>query len=202
MLRSAARKVLWATKGMALFGGAVVTLALVFGAASTALGANGGNFILGQNNAATALTRLTGNVNGSTLQVANTNPGADDSALTLSVPDGEAPMVVSSDAKVKRLNADKIDGEDSAGYLSRDRIYRVRVVEEGEGGGDFVAGIVLCDDGDKVLGGGMNDNPFGTDELLSSGPGGFESWVVRARDNTSADNFDIDAICADFPPLR
>ena len=65
-----------------------------------------------------------------------------------------------------------------------------------------MAGIVLCDDGDKVLGGGMNDNPFGTDELLSSGPGGFESWVVRARDNTSADNFDIDAICADFPPLR
>ena len=64
MLRSAASKALWATKGAALFWGAVVALALVFGAGSVALGANGGDFILGQNNAATALTRLTGNVNG------------------------------------------------------------------------------------------------------------------------------------------
>ena len=100
----------WLGRGTATIMGLAVILALVVGVASTALGANGGNFILGQNNVATALTKLTGNVNGSTLQVANTNPGADDSALTLSVPDGEAPMVVSSDAKVKRLNVEKVDG--------------------------------------------------------------------------------------------
>ena len=41
MLRSAARKAMWATKGAALFGGAVVTLALVFGAASAALAGTG-----------------------------------------------------------------------------------------------------------------------------------------------------------------
>ena len=91
-----AKKVFSATllmaRGTATVVGLAVILALVVGVASTALGANGGNLVLGQNNVATALTKLTANVNGSTLQIANNNPGADDSALTLSVPDGEAPM--------------------------------------------------------------------------------------------------------------
>ncbi len=37
-------------------------LALVFGLASIAIRANGGNFILDKQNAATAITKLTGNV--------------------------------------------------------------------------------------------------------------------------------------------
>ncbi len=113
MLRSAARRLLWMTKGAALFGGAVVTLALVFGVASMALGANGGNFILGKNNFATAFTQLVGNVNGNTLQLVNNNRGTDDSALSLNVQPGEAPMRVDSATRVANLNADKIDGRDA-----------------------------------------------------------------------------------------
>src|SRR5688572_4607230 len=72
MLKSAARKALWVIKGMALFGGAVVTLALVFGVASVAFGDDGDNFVLGQNNVATALTKLTANRDGVAMQVKNT----------------------------------------------------------------------------------------------------------------------------------
>ena len=39
-----------------------LVLALVLGLASIAIRANGGNFILDKQNAATALTKLTGNV--------------------------------------------------------------------------------------------------------------------------------------------
>ncbi len=74
------------------------------------MGANGGNFILGQSNAATALTRLTSNVQGSAMLIVNNHLGADDTALTLSVQEGEAPMRVSSDARVPNLNSDSVDG--------------------------------------------------------------------------------------------
>ncbi len=42
-------------------------------------------------NAATAVTRLTGNVNGPAMQVVNNNAGANDTALDLGVQPGEAP---------------------------------------------------------------------------------------------------------------
>jgi hypothetical protein len=110
MLRSAGSKTLWVLKGAALFGGAVVTVALVLGVASMAFGANGQPFILGQNNSASLLTRLTGNVDGAAMQVVNNNADADDTALNLQVQDGEAPMRVTSDARVLNFNADYVDG--------------------------------------------------------------------------------------------
>lgn len=117
MLRKVAAKALWLTRGAALFGGAVVTLALVFGVATMALGANGGNLILGQTNTATLLTQLTGNVDGSAMKVHNTNPDLDDQALNLQVQDGEAPMRVNSDGRVVNLNADKLDNKDANGLI-------------------------------------------------------------------------------------
>lgn len=124
MLRSATRKAMRLVRGLALFGGAAFGLALVVGltagAASMAFGANGGNFILGKNNAATALTRLTGNVNGPAMQVQNTNAGTNDTALNLNVQPGEAPMRVDSDARVTDLNADKLDGNDSSAFAAAD----------------------------------------------------------------------------------
>jgi hypothetical protein len=86
-----------------------------------AFGANGGNFILGQNNTASALSRLTGNVNGSAMQVVNNNANANDTALNLSVQPGEEPMRVNSDTKVANLNSDQVDGF-HAGCLSGQRL--------------------------------------------------------------------------------
>ncbi len=110
MLRSAASKVMWVGRATVFAVGLAVILALVFGAASVAFGATGGNFVLGQTNVASALTKLTGNVNGAAMQVANTNPGLNDQALNLTVNPGEAPMRVNSDGRVTNLNADELDG--------------------------------------------------------------------------------------------
>jgi hypothetical protein len=110
MLRSAASKVVWVGRATVFMVGLAVILALLLGLASTALGANGQPFILGENNAASALTRLIGNADGSTMQVVNNDAGDNDSALSLSVQAGEAPMRVNTSAKVTNLNADKVDG--------------------------------------------------------------------------------------------
>ena len=110
MLRSAASRVMWVGRATVFMVGLAMILALLFGLSSTALGANGQPFILGENNAASILTRLTGNVNGSAMQIENNNAGDNDSALSLSVQSGEAPMRVNTSAKVANLNADKVDG--------------------------------------------------------------------------------------------
>ncbi len=94
-----------------MFGLAVVSGSM-FGAASAALGANGDNLVLGQNNVANALTRLTGSVPGAQMEVQNNDPGANDTALSLKVQPGEPPMKVLSGAKVENLNADELDGLD------------------------------------------------------------------------------------------
>ena len=59
---------------------------------------------------ASALTKLTGNVNGAAMQVENPNTGTDDTALSLAVQPGEAPKTVNSDTKVANLNANMVDG--------------------------------------------------------------------------------------------
>ena len=111
MLKSAASKAMRAAKWAALFWGAVLTLAALFGLGSAALAANGQPFLLGRaTNAATALTKLTGNVDGAAMRVQNTNTGTNDTALSLGVQEGEAPMRVNSSAKVTNLNADEVDG--------------------------------------------------------------------------------------------
>jgi len=96
--------------------GLALVLALVFGMASMAFGANGGNFILGSlNNTATAITKLTGTVGGGpALQVSNPSTTTGSRALDLQVATGKAPITVNSTSgKATNLNADKLDGKDS-----------------------------------------------------------------------------------------
>jgi hypothetical protein len=115
MLRSVASNVMWVGRATSAVVGLAIVLALVVGVASVAFGANGGNFILGRTNVATIMTRLAGpdGVNGAMFEVQNNNPGIDDTALSLKVQSGEAPMTVNSDTQVADLNADQLDGKDS-----------------------------------------------------------------------------------------
>ena len=54
--------------------GVAVMLAVVLGVATTALGATGGNFILGKGNLAASVTELVGNVaGGPAMQISNPN---------------------------------------------------------------------------------------------------------------------------------
>ncbi len=110
MLRGVASKAMAVERYASAVFGLALVLGLVFGLASMALGAKGDYFILGENNLAAALTRLEGDVQGSAMEVVNTDTGDDDTALTLKVQRGEAPMLVNSSEKVPFLNADRLDG--------------------------------------------------------------------------------------------
>jgi hypothetical protein len=116
MVKSVFSKVVWVGRATVFLMGLALILALVFGMASTAFGANGGNFILGSlNNTATAITKLTGTVGGGpALQVSNPSTATGSTALDLQVTTGKAPMKVNSSTKVTNLNADKLDGQDSS----------------------------------------------------------------------------------------
>jgi hypothetical protein len=119
MLKVATSTVMWIGRTTVFVVGLAVILALVFGLASTASGANGGNFKLGQTNVATLITRLAGTqgANGTMFEVQNNNAGTDDTALSLKVQSGEPPMQVDSSTKVTNLNADQLDGLDSTNVL-------------------------------------------------------------------------------------
>ena len=130
MFRNVASRVAWVGRTASMVFGLALVLALIVGVATMALGANGQPFILGQNNSATALSRLTGNVNGSAMQVVNNNVDANDTALTLSVQTGEPPMRVSSSKLVNNLNADQVDGQE-ASDLAEPRGY-AHITDEGD----------------------------------------------------------------------
>jgi hypothetical protein len=93
--------------------GLALVLALMFGVASMALGATGGNFILGKANSAGALSKLTANIANPALSLINTSTGAGASALNLQVAPTKPPLKVNSSQKVANLNADKVDGHDA-----------------------------------------------------------------------------------------
>ncbi len=118
MLRRIASKVTWMARATTTVVGLAIMLALVFGVASMALGANGNPFLLGRLNNATTLTKLTGNTNGTAMHVVNSNAGADDTALALSVGVGESPMAVNSGVKVALLNADRIDNREASSFAN------------------------------------------------------------------------------------
>jgi hypothetical protein len=99
MISKVASKVAWVGRTASMVFGLALVLALMFGVAATAFGANGDFFKVGRSNLASAVSTLTKSGSGP--------------ALSLRVDRG-APLAVNSDAKVPKLNADKLDGLDSA----------------------------------------------------------------------------------------
>src|SRR5204863_4972279 len=101
------------------FGNVVSLVALFVALGGTTYAATGGNFLLGKSNAADATTSLSASpaFAGKALQVTNTGTGAGATALGLNVASGHAPFTVNSGTKVANLNADKLDGIDSTGFL-------------------------------------------------------------------------------------
>ena len=184
--------------------GLAVILAVVFGLASAALGANGQAWILGQSNVATAITSLGGQlgVNGPMVRITNNNADANDTALDLRVQSGEAPMRVNSDTRVDNLNADKLDGVDSAGIIRWASIYeRSRETTGGAGPNETTAAAVGCDSGDTILSGGFNNIDNGTHLIGSwTGRGTGGSHFVEWRNNATVDTVEIIVKCADTTP--
>ncbi len=103
MIRSAASKIAWVGRTASMVFGLALVLALVFGVASAALGADGDLFKVGRINVAESVSKLI-------------KSGAGP-ALELQVDSGPA-LKVNSGAKVAKLNADKLDGLDSTGFYA------------------------------------------------------------------------------------
>jgi len=79
-------------------------------------------FVLGTSNtvdAATTVTAGASGLNAKMLQLTNNNTGSSATALGLTTASSRPPLIVSSQAKVANLNADKLDGIDSTGFLAR-----------------------------------------------------------------------------------
>src|SRR5829696_1501742 len=113
MLRNAAKKVAWVGRTASMVFGLALVLALLFGVASMALGATGGNFLLGKANSAGAISKLTANIANPALQLINTSTNAAATALNLQVASGKPPMTVNAAAgTATNLSADKLDGKD------------------------------------------------------------------------------------------
>ncbi len=120
MLRGTASKVTRVGRGTVFMVGLAVIVAVVLGVASTALWADGGNFILGQNNTASLLTRLTGQVpGGAALQVVNTKTEPGSRGLQVSEAENKPPIQVNATAgKATNLNADKLDGKEATDFYA------------------------------------------------------------------------------------
>ena len=114
-----------------------VVAALTLATASVAVAGSGigGVFNLGQTNTVNAITKLTGSVAGSSLQIINNSTNAAATALNLQVASGKPPLKVNSTTKVANLNADRLDGKDSTELAPI-----LRSQQDGSNGGQGVTG--------------------------------------------------------------
>ena len=95
---------------------AVLAVFLAVGGRSAYAAAN--SFLLNTTNTSTAQTTLNGSaVHGPALQLSNTSSNTAATALALKVSSGNPPLTVNSTKKVAKLNADKLDGIDSSGFV-------------------------------------------------------------------------------------
>ena len=191
-------RILWLGRGTATTMGVAVMLAVVLGVGTSALAAVPGDpFKLGRTNSIDVMSTLVGSASGTLLRINNNGSGP---AVDLRVEEGEAPMNVNSTTRVNGLNADQIDGKDSAAFVPADT-YVERNIVEGEGGGLIESTTAFCDQGDVLLGGGFDvsaDDTVITSEAFSDRSG----WSVSIKDNGINTVSFAEAICADLPPLR
>jgi hypothetical protein len=182
MLRSAASKVMWVGRATVFLVGLAVILALVFGVASRAMGANGESLIIGNGladtvkNIATLPTKLTmrGTAGGPALQVTQNSTNTNASGLGVTVPAGKAPIRVNSSAgKATNLDADKLDGK------SAEQLSRVALMEHVVSGSPMSLGT--------------NEATFGSPLSIDAPAAGF----VRLHGNVTFSNNISSSTCVD-----
>lgn len=138
----------------------VALLSLFVALSGVAVAANGGSFVLGQSNTATANTSLSAPVaGGKALQLTNNDTSnAASTALGLTVASGHAPFTVNTGIKVTSLNADKIDGIDSTGFLPKTGTAANAAKLGGQLAGYYLAATGKAADSDKLD--GIDSNGF------------------------------------------
>jgi hypothetical protein len=203
MVKSSLGKVAWVGRTASMIFGLALVIALVFGVVSVALAGNLDPLKIGSlKNVATKTTQLVGKVaTGSALVVKNPSGGP---ALDLRVNAGQPPLVVSSTSgTATNLSADKLDGQDSAGFLSSERTYVVTAAQNA-GPNTIFSGGASCDEEDLAISGGFRSVDSTTHVEASSPNGTFQgTWNVTTRTApTAGDSYTAYTLCADLPPLR
>src|SRR3712207_4213917 len=152
MVKSVAKKVMLVGRATVFLVGLAVILALVLGMASTALGADGKPFLLGDSHVATKV---------STLVKRGAGP-----ALELRVGSG-APLKVNSSRKVANLNADQLDGMSANGVI---RVASASADEAlvGESGDALSTSIVAPSRGFLVMNASTDVTASGDDLVVCS----------------------------------
>ena len=202
MLGSVASKIAWMARTTTTVVGLAIMLALVLGAATTALAGTGvgARFDLGKTNTVNQISKLVGSVAGPSLQVDNNSPYASATALDLQVEPGKAPMSVNSAGRVANLNADKLDGQEANAFMPA-KTYRVdRPITI-----DVVfSTAVSCDTGDLAIGSAWANKDAGT-EIVTAAPGianpGSMIFLIN-NGSPLVDDMTLMAVCADLPPQR
>ena len=187
MVGSVVSKVVWVGRATVFLVGLAVIAALLFGVATTALGANGDFFKVGRSNSASAV---------SVLDKRGAGP-----ALRLEVGNGK-PLAVDSATKVDNLNADRIDGKDSSALMPA-RTYVVEHEESIEPPTVAISRTIFCDDGDVPISGGFGSLDPESQTISSRRIvlGDEDVWLVAVR-SSGSDTFLVQAVCTDFPPLH
>jgi hypothetical protein len=204
MLRSTVSKVMWVGRATVLLVGLAVILAAVLGVATAALAGTGvgAAFNLGRLNTVNQISRLVGKTDAPMLRVDNNATGTSATALDLQVEPGHAPMKVNSSTQVAGLNADKLDGVDSAALIRWASIYERTLNTNGGAGPDETATAALeCDHADTILSGGFTNMDNGTHLIGSwTGRGTGGSHFVQWQNNATVDTIEIIVKCADTTP--
>jgi hypothetical protein len=163
----------------------------------------GDPFRLGQVDSIDAVSHLVGSVTRPMLKIDNNGLGY---ALQLLVEPNRLPLVVNADSgKALNLNADELDGKDSAAYFTG-ATYRKERSNLNPAGGTAQS-YVQCDGPeDRALGGGYRDVAPGT-TVTASRPyvapeAVIEGWEVRWQNETVGDEVFLEVVCADSPPMH
>lgn len=116
ILFSKAARVVYAMGKVTVFcAGLAVVVGLVFGAASVAE-AKVPSLRLGVSNTVKGITTMVGSIAGPVLRLDNNSNDANATGLDIQVKPGQDPITVNSDARVEKLNADKLDDKDSGDF--------------------------------------------------------------------------------------
>lgn len=223
MLRTAAKKVAWVGRTASMVFGLALVMALLFGVATMAVGATGGNFLLGKANSAGATTRLTSAVAGPALNLVNNGTAAAATALNITVPSGNPPMTVNSSTKVTNLNSDQLDGKEAADFAPTAHTHDDRYFTEAESDGRYLGPTLLvrttrvttpantngnatarCQPGEQATGGGVQLESGNNTNIHYFEPGGVpvssngqpNGWFSSWFADTQQAQVKVSVVCA------
>jgi hypothetical protein len=158
---------------------------------------------VGQNSSGVLqLRRDTGSGIGAVLKVVNEGPGFARRGIDITVPPGQPPIAISTDAgKATNLDADKLDGKGKEDFLPSGLYGNGTAgLVQGQGGGKSVLLTALdglrCDDGDIALSAG--GNAVDVEDDLNGIVPFRSSYQIEFQDNGAPGKFSANIICMDL----